>query len=154
MKMNKNIMLNYLIDLTKKDINKFERASLIRKYLKITRMTIRALSRKINIPKSTIEDWLLYNHIDEKEYKKCIDSGLTITQVYETLRKSKGEGILIKKNIMDKQLEDVSQNLKRVFSLAHSEKRSELTLGLIQEIKNTTNRIEMRLEQNEKRTCI
>ena len=154
MEMNKSIMLNYLIDLTKKDINKFERASLIREYLQETRMSIRALAKQINIPKSTIEDWLLYNHMNEEEYKKCLDSGLTITQIYSTLRKNKGEKTINKTNIMDKQLEEISTNLNRIFHLASDEKRTPETIEIIRKIKNITNRIEMRLEQNDKRKNI
>lgn len=154
MEMNKSIMLNYLIDLTKKDINKFERASLIREYLQETRMSIRALAKTINIPKSTIEDWLLYNHMDEEEYKKCLDSGLTITQIYSTLRKNKSEKIINKTKMIDKQLEEISTNLNRIFHLASDEKRTPETIEIIRKIKNITNRIEMRLEQNDKRKNI
>ena len=154
MEMNKSIMLNYLIDLTKKDINKFERASLIREYLQETRMSIRALAKQINIPKSTIEDWLLYNHMNEEEYKKCLDSGLTITQIYSTLRKNKGEKTINKTSMMDKQLEEISTNLNRIFHLASDEKRTPETIEIIRKIKNITNRIEMRLEQNDKRKNI
>lgn len=152
MEMNKNIVLNYLIDLSKKEINKFERASLLREYMKSTHLSIRALSIKINVPKSTIEDWLLYNHMSEEEYKKCLDSGISITQIYASLRKTKGEKPKSRAEMrLDTQLSEILVNLRRAFSLAQDERRKETTFKLLHDIKNTVNRIKMRLDQNDKK---
>ena len=76
------IVNNWLIDLRKKEVNLFERAKLIRAYLNNKELSIRSFSKEFGFPKSTIEDWLLWEKLTEKEYDKLIELGYTHTDIY------------------------------------------------------------------------
>jgi len=79
----------YVFDLKKKDFDHFERAAVIRQVLDDKGWSIRAMAREYNIPRSTIEDWLLYNRIEQEEYGRLISEGYSHTQIYHTLRNNK-----------------------------------------------------------------
>lgn len=79
----------YVKDLQKPGIDKFERAKIIRSLLNDKKMSIREMAKQYDIPRSTIEDWLLYEKIDEGTYKELVDKGLTPKSIYQSLREGK-----------------------------------------------------------------
>lgn len=88
--MEKELIYNYIIDLKKKDINKFTRAKIIKQYISSEKISQREFGRRFNLPKSTVEDWLLLNKINENEYNNIKETeGLKDTEMYKLLRNNK-----------------------------------------------------------------
>lgn len=83
---NKKLRLGFTIDLRKPEIDKFERATIIRKVMDDNSWSIRQLATEIGISKSTIEDWLLFSKLTEKKYEELKTKGVTDTEIYKTLR--------------------------------------------------------------------
>ena len=136
----------YVLDLKKPTIDKFERATIIRELLREKGWSIRRLAREWGFSKSTVEDWLLYNNIEEETYNELITKGHTPTSIYRDLRKNRGEK---KPSLTDLDLriktilQDI-QNIKNSFS--HSVHSKELIDKLINEL----NIIKMNINFKEK----
>lgn len=63
--MREEIFYNVLKDWSKKDISPEDKAEFIREYLRSEKISSRELSRRLNIPHSTLHDW-----ISMRQYKK------------------------------------------------------------------------------------
>ena len=87
---NKRLTEHYIMDLKKPEITKWERATIVKQYLDDNNMSIRGFGIKFNIPKSTIEDWLLYRNVTQKQYNNMIRKGYGHKQIYKLLRENKG----------------------------------------------------------------
>lgn len=86
----------YVNDLKRKDIDKFERAAIIRRMideLSIKEGTViseREFGRRYGIKPHTLQDYLLYNLISEDDYNKLKASGLSASSIYRHIRNKKG----------------------------------------------------------------
>jgi len=85
------IIHNWLLDFKKKEVSHFERAKVIQEYLVSQKISQRELARELDLPHNTLQDWLLWNKLKEKEYKKLKKKGLTDTDIYRELRDGKKE---------------------------------------------------------------
>ncbi len=79
----------YIIDLVKPDVDQFERAALIASLMKDKGWSQREVARQYGIPHSTVQDWLLFNLISEKDYKALLDSGMHPVDIYRALREKR-----------------------------------------------------------------
>jgi len=85
----------YTKDLTKREIDKFERASILRRMIdelsekegKV--VSEREYARRYNINYSTLYDYLLYNCISKEEYAGLKAEGLTASAIYRYIRENK-----------------------------------------------------------------
>jgi len=93
----KKLVFNWLIDFKKKEISHFERAKVIQEYLDSQKISQRELARQLDLPHNTLQDWLLWNNLTEKEYAKLLKKGLSDTDIYRHLREGK---TLEKKKLM------------------------------------------------------
>ena len=109
MKLERSIAINLLKDWSKSDINKFERARFIETWLKKDKMSIRQLSNLSEIPKSTIESWLVYNKITESEYNKLRKIGFSELEICKSIRKHQ-----LKKTKLDVDLEQFLIELRKL----------------------------------------
>jgi hypothetical protein len=82
----KELVFNLMCDLKKKELDKFQRAKLIKSYLEDTGISQRQLALSIGVPKSTVEDWLLWDRMKPQEYDSLVKEGYTHTDIYESLR--------------------------------------------------------------------
>ena len=139
--MEETLTYNYLIDLKKKKIDKFERAKIIQNYLDKTGKSIRGLSKTIGIPKSTIEDWLLYNRINEQQKKNQEIEGLTKTQIYRLLRNSKQKE---KVDLVEEILDTCIKLLTPIIKVGNQSKE---TTNKIKQLRDITNRMAMYSEK-------
>lgn len=85
------LMKNYVLDQKKSEINVFERAQIIRSILEKEEISVRTFATKYGLNRSTVEDWLMYNRIDEQEYRRLRDKGISMTAIYANLREKKTE---------------------------------------------------------------
>lgn len=136
----------YVLDLKKPRIDKFERATIIREVLKEKGWSIRRLAREWGFSKSTVEDWLLYNNIDEKTYNELIAKGNTPTSIYRELRKTRGEEKPSFTNL-DLRIKTILQDIQR---LKNSFSHSVQSRDLIDKLINELNIIKMNINLKEK----
>lgn len=80
---------NYIYDLNKKEIDKFERAAIIQDIMKSEKLSIRAFAEKFGFAKSTVEDWLLWTKISRDEFNQKLKEGETESEIYRLLRNNK-----------------------------------------------------------------
>jgi len=81
----------YVNDISKPDVDKFERAAIIQSLMNDKGWSQRQFGRVYNVPHNTIQDWLLYNNIKEKEYNSLIEKGYSPTTIYRNLREKKSK---------------------------------------------------------------
>lgn len=146
--MKKTLIYNMLLDLRKKEIDPFERAKLIGQFLMANNMSQRRLAQELGVPKSTIEDWLLWNRITKNEYNQMIDHGANKTEVYRTLRnnKKKPKEALLQRKRMDFDIQRAIKTFR--FYLKHYDQKwtSHYTSTELMELINILNRILIKLE--------
>lgn len=79
----------FIWDLKKPDIDRVDRALIIKKYMNKHKISGREFARRFDIPKSTIEDWLLFLKISKQELKELEKKGFGRKDIYKKLRSSK-----------------------------------------------------------------
>jgi len=123
----------YVRDLTKPEIDKFERATILRAAIIDSGLSIRGFGEKYGINKSTVEDWLLYNRISEQEYNKLVASGVSPKSIYKTLRGDK-------KNLPSLEKIDIELlEMKNKIYAMRNQTPTHKTPQLIQELVNQLN---------------
>jgi len=145
----KILLNNYLVDLKKKEIDKFQRAKILEITMKEFRLSQRALGEKIGVPHSTIQDWLLITKLDEDEYKQLKEQGLNDTEIYRELRNNKNipKEIIIEQTKINRDLEEIKKRVRRAMQSCQKEYINEYTDGKILEIINLLNRLRMKVER-------
>ena len=112
--------------------------------------------------KSTVEDWLLWNRITEKEYEKIIKNGYSYTEIYRNLRDNKKNPSIIKKLLEKKEyhthkIEKISTNetdldreiykcYLRLSSFLECNEKSKKTMKLLDDLKKIINVFEQRFK--------
>lgn len=141
-----DLVFNYLMDLKKKDIDPLERARVLHEYCEEKHLSQRDLAKLLQMPKSTIDDWFMWNRLDEDDIKEMRKNGLNDTDIYRQLRNGKktAKKDLVIKTDLDCALEDTKKILSK-FVTKVSLNTSKYTLQNLREIKDMLNRIEMHI---------
>lgn len=152
MKLEKNesdIVYNWLIDLKKKSVDPVTRASIIKKYQLSKGLSQRALAKELNIPHSTLQDWLMWDKLDSKDYDKMKNSGYNQKMVYRALRDHKGwdKQLIIDRPTLNVELEEF---LRRIGKYERKTPNDIETATLISKVKDQLNRILMYMEKKDK----
>lgn len=88
--MNINLVHNYIMDLKKKDIDRYERAEIMQAYIDKENISQIEFGKRFNIPKSTVQDWLLVTKIPKVEYEEMkTKNNLNDNDMYRILRNNK-----------------------------------------------------------------
>lgn len=88
--MNTTLVHNFIMDLKKKNIDRYERAEIIKDYIKKEKISQREFGRIFDIPKSTVEDWLLITKLPKEEYEEVkTQNNLNDTDMYRLLRNNR-----------------------------------------------------------------
>lgn len=124
-------------------INKYERAEAIKEYMKSHNLSIRSFGEKFDIPKSTVEDWLLVLKIEKGEYKELINEGRSHTEVYRMLRDNKRIDIP-KTTKVERNLLVTIRDLNQTKNV---KKTSENIDEILDDLKKAINTFEFRLER-------
>ena len=88
-----DVVENLFFEFQKKDINKFMRGQIIKNYMSENKLSGRQFSKNFNLPKSTVEDWLLWTKITSNEYENFKKQGMTHTNIYKMLRYNKDKNV-------------------------------------------------------------
>jgi DNA-binding transcriptional regulator YiaG len=156
---------NLLLDTKKLPLDKKIRARAINNILKETGWSQRQLARNIGIPKSTIEDWLLFGKISDNQYQRLKVKGYNDTEIYRKLRgdrsvpvSQKVEEMPVKRkthfenddvNVLDDELTEVIYLLRKYTT--RTLKGTAQTYSLVKELRNILNKIEMKIEKEMKK---
>lgn len=130
---NKKLIKNYIIDLRKHEIDKFERAKIIKEYMEDRGLSIRQFSRTFGFSKSCVEDWLLYNRITKDKYDELIKKGYKSSDIYRDLRSKKSFEKPLSE--LDIEISNYLCNIKKIKnSFVHSPDSEYLIKNLINEL--------------------
>lgn len=134
MKLSKKLIINLSLDWRKEKLDKFERAYLLREYIDSQNSSIRKVALELDIPRSTIEDWLLWNRITKPEYDELISQGVAHKDIYRSLRENKKQPVF-KQSALDIQL-------KRLLKILDSPIKLNMeTIKSIKEVQEILNKI-------------
>ena len=133
------LKMGYVCDLKKPEIDRIERATIIRSLLDDNGWSIRHLAKELNIPKSTIEDWLLFEQVDAQNYQKLRDTGVGDTEIYRMLRNSKHVPEVKELDPFDYKLHEMIAWLNA--NMVHPRATTE-TLGLLKKLRDLTTQME------------
>jgi len=148
MNINEDIIFNLMQDWKKRKIDKWTRANILKQFLEDKNISQRELARRLDIPKSTIEDWMLYNKLSRIEYEEVIEGGYSETQIYRMLRdnKDKTSKQIFKDNMTDKILKDFLDSLIGI-TVKPIPPSSKYTSQLIQNVIKELNKLEFRIKK-------
>lgn len=130
----------YVVDCKKPDVLKEERARIIKSLLNDLNISINELGRRMNISKSTLQDWLLW---DDPRVDKLREKGATDAQIYRVLRNNRNKKKVSEKkkeldvSLMDEQIRSMASQIKGYVTKL---KYSGETEVLIAELVNQCNR--------------
>lgn len=138
---------NFMIELRKKELNPFLRAELIKQHMAKHNLSGRGFAKKYGLSKSTVEDWLLFSKITEKDYNKMKDTGLQDVEIYRTLRNRKKEKIevVIEETKLDYDLKECIKILQPHLKL--NDKLTTNTDILLSELQDIINRIKILMDK-------
>lgn len=144
----KSLVFNFLLDCRKKEIDKWQRAIILREYLDSHSLSQRQLAEQLGIPKSTIEDWLLWGRLTKEEYKRLKNKGLNHTQIYRLLRdnKKRPKSSFVNKSVLDIEVQECIKKLKPYINNGNGLYTPDSS-ELLKELVNTANRILMKAER-------
>jgi predicted transcriptional regulator len=126
----------YVRDLQKKDINKFERAELLRSMIEEMSVSQREFARIYGIPVGTLQDWLMFGTaIDEDKYEELKSQGYTASAIYRQIRKRTNKNF----NALDIWSTEVAQRARQYKSdkvVYHSTKSVTLLEKAVNDLNN------------------
>lgn len=135
----------YVYDLLKKDFDVFDRASLIKSYLKDTGLSQAQFCSKFGVPETTLHTWLLFgDRITKEEYNKMLSSGVSKTHIFKGLRGDKN----VPSTDLEAYLEGVARKV-REYKNARV-KTTPVTYALIDSTVNELNNLGVELKLREK----
>jgi len=140
----------YIADCQKPNVQKEDRARIIKSLLTDLDISIREMGRRMNISKSTLEDWLLWDdpRVDEMRAK-----GATDAQIYRVLRNNRNKAPGKKKEItvalMDEQIRSMAAQMKGyVTKLKYSDETEVLIATLVNECNRFSSAIRRDSQKN------
>ena len=140
-----NAAKTFLLEFKKKAICPKERASIIRQVRMARGMSQRALAKEIGIPHSTLQDWELWNKIDQKQIDRALKAGFNMTDIYKSLRDNHElKRIHREKNVLDNTLRQANTDLRYFIN---KPRQSPKTIQYAKDLINTINRILMRIDK-------
>lgn len=136
----------YVYDLLKKDFDVFDRACLIRDYLKSTGLSQAQFCSKFGVAETTLHTWLLFGErISKEEYNKLLSSGVSKTHVFKGLRGDKN----VPSTELESYLEGVARKVREYKNAKL--KTTPVTYALIDGVVNELNNLSVELKLREKK---
>ena len=140
---------NIIQDWKKRNINPIERANFLRSAMVEKDITsIRDFAKHIGLPKSTLQDWIMWEKLSEDEYENYKENGFNDTTIYRALRSENNVKQKIDKHKFNKTDLRLEQARSLVSGLIHDWEKSPNTLGLLNKLQDVVNRLKMRVERN------
>lgn len=74
MELNQKLVYNYLIECgKKKEIDSYERATILKEYLRVNNISIHGLAKDLGMPYTTLNDWLIPLKLSKEEFNKSVE---------------------------------------------------------------------------------
>lgn len=144
------IIYNFLIELKKKEVDPIGKAKLIREYCENKKLSIRGLAKELGMSHSTLADWVDYERIDKKEYKKLVDKGVNKKTIYKMLRETRGKTDTLQ-SVMEIEINLIIKETEiRLKSYVNNPIYDNKTIELIRDLRNILNRLELHIEKKQK----
>ena len=146
--MEETIFYNTIIEWRKKEISPILKAKIIKEYITNKKISLNGFAKKFNLTMFVVQNWLLWDNINEDEYKKMKEIGLTNVEIYTLLKKNKNkeskdwiEKMTVNndlKNIfnLNRSLRNILENLKSVKQI-----NNDVGINIFQQIKNEVKRL-------------
>jgi len=146
--MEETIFYNTIIEWRKKEISPILKAKIIKEYITNKKISLNGFAKKFNLTMFAVQNWLLWDNINEDEYKKMKEIGLTNVEIYTLLKKNKNkeskdwiEKMTVNndlKNIfnLNRSLRNILENLKSVKQI-----NNDVGINIFQQIKNEVKRL-------------
>jgi len=146
--MEETILYNTIIEWRKKEISPILKAKIIKEYITNKKISLNGFAKKFNLTMFVVQNWLLWDNINEDEYKKMKEIGLTNVEIYTLLKKNKNkeskdwiEKMTVNndlKNIfnLNRSLRNILENLKSVKQI-----NNDVGINIFQQIKNEVKRL-------------
>lgn len=83
----KKLKMSYILDLSKPKIDKFERARLLREYMKDNVISMRAFCKKFNFKLGTVSGWLKWGQLGKTRYDNFKKKGLSESDITQIIKK-------------------------------------------------------------------
>lgn len=145
------LKLNTIKDLGKDRLSVFERKDILKDIMQSNNISLTKISKLTGIPKSTLHGWLLFDNLSVREYRNLIDSGITKTEIFNSLKKS-NDPAKITEYELDLNLMKIDNCVNIIENLKNKViKKLDLlasidTLNKFKKINNDTNYIIMKIE--------
>jgi len=146
--MEETILYNTIIEWRKKEISPILKAKIIKEYITDKKISLNGFAKKFNLTMFVVQNLLLWDNINEDEYKKMKEIGLTNVEIYTLLKKNKNkeskdwiEKMTVNndlKNIfnLNRSLRNILENLKSVKQI-----NNDVGINIFQQIKNEVKRL-------------
>lgn len=151
MEVPQEIIYNVIMDWKKKNINPIDKARFLKAYIEKEGISQRELARRLDIPHSTIQDWISYAEIEQQDYNTLKELGYNETQIYKAVRNNRLNKKRIKEIVNRKEINNQLKLTNTLFySYINNPEYDEYTLDLIKELVNTLNRLSIKIEKTMK----
>lgn len=150
-KIQETIENNFINDLRKPEIGKFEKALILRTIIDRQQESLRSFAKKHNIPTTTLYGWLLFNKISEEEYNTKLQQGKTHTQIYNELRKTEKPKKLNEIETTKELIQEINKRIKNI-RIKRTYECTQETEELIKTLINELNQILVQIELSDKKT--
>jgi len=139
-----DLLFNLIQDFKKKEISPIIKGKIIKMLADNTGMSINALSREMNIPKTTIHTYARYEKLGQENYDNMRKEGWEVSDIHNLMKSSGYVRSAIKNKKIDVLLDKAKAELS---TYVHEKNYSPYTAEKIRELQNVLNRILMRVEQ-------
>jgi len=149
MNISDDLIFNILQDFRKKDVHPIDRAKFFSEYLKAKSCSQRQLAKTLDIPHSTLQDWLSYGKVSKSDYDTLINKGVSKKQVYRMVRDDRSNvsskiNRALKSPEFNLVLED---SISKIHPFVSTPEVDSDTVELIKKLRDLLNRIEFRIER-------
>lgn len=133
----KKLKVGYVMELAKPDIDKFERAKLIKEVMKEEGMSIRGFTKHFGFKLGTVAGWLKWDKLGEEKYNEYKKKGFNESEITEIVKSSS----MKPKNI--KSEKEMEFEVKIISLMEYIKKhRFEITPELKQSIENLKKKLD------------
>jgi hypothetical protein len=84
-----DVIYNFIMDLKKRDIDDIAKARIVKEYMVQNNISLRSFSKNMNIPKTTVNNWLQFLKVSPEEYKLLEIKGYNKTQIRDAVYHNK-----------------------------------------------------------------
>jgi len=144
----------FIFDLKKPDIDKHERAEVISEYMREQGLSQRGFGLRFNIPKSTVEDWLIYKKLTKNQYGSMLKKGMSEMSIYRLLRENKNIDFEHLKNVtnfdlhMRKMIREIKSNINS--EITRRTNISSHTISILKDLSSLCNTLMFKIERDSK----